>query len=93
MRKLRILYSDEDDNRIIISTEEIAEAVGAFSIQSREWKDVQAMKSPLEEMILALEEVIKKSRGARSHRGSNFRAAGPKNIRVGRCAANDQNSG
>ena len=41
--------------------EDIAEAIRVFNILSREWKEIQIMISPLEERMLSLETVVKKS--------------------------------
>lgn len=61
LKKLRTLYSDEDDDGITITTEDIAEAVRAFNAHNKAWKEMQTMKSPIEERMLALEEAVKKS--------------------------------
>ena len=54
LKKLRTLNSDEDDDSSDITSEDIAEAVRAFNAYSKTWKEIQTMKSPIEERMLAI---------------------------------------
>lgn len=44
-----------------IMQEEIAEAVKDFNSHKKAWEEIKTTKSPIEERMVALEEVLKKS--------------------------------
>lgn len=77
LKKMRIFYSEEEiEDDFRITREEVAGAIKAFNLHKKEWEEIQVKSTPIEERMLALEQVVKKSLADTARKASTLSVSG-----------------